>query len=238
MSKNVIEQLEWDSQFFGYPVARIVFDHQGCDNLDNLFRQLISEKNRLTYFFVPATETKINRQIIKNGGILVDQKTSFHKITEKHIEYFNRIIEYQGTEINERLIDLVLQAGLFSRFHLDVNFTNREYEKLYIEWLTKSLNKSIALKTFIAINGSDIIGLTTLGDRSEIAEIGLVAVDENYRGQGIAYDLINSADNAAFDLGYNEIKVVTQLQNKGACRLYEKCKFKIEYITNVYHFWQ
>lgn len=238
MPANAIEHLEWDSQFFGYSVARIIFDYQACDYLDDLFRQLKLEKTRLTYFFVPATETKINSQIIKNGGILVDQKTSFHKTTEKHFEYSNRIIEYQNTEINERLIDLALQAGLFSRFHLDVNFTNREYEKLYIEWLTKSLNKSIALKTFVAINGSDIIGITTLGDRSEIAEIGLVAVDENYRGHGIAYGLIQFADNSAFDLGYNEIKVVTQLQNKGACRLYEKCKFEMEYITNVYHFWQ
>ena len=38
--------------------------------------------------------------------------------------------------------------------------------------------------------------------------------------------------------GYKEIKVVTQLQNKSGCRLYEKCNFQIESITNIYHFWQ
>jgi dTDP-4-amino-4,6-dideoxy-D-galactose acyltransferase len=133
---------------------------------------------------------------------------------------------------------LVLQAGLFSRFRLDINFSDKEYEKLYIEWLTKSINKTLAIKTFVVKNGSEIIGITTLGERSKFADIGLVAVDKNFRGRGIAYDLIHSADNTACGLGYDEIKVVTQLQNKGACRLYEKCNFQIESITNVYHYWQ
>ena len=94
------------------------------------------------------------------------------------------------------------------------------------------------MKTFVAKNRSDIIGITTLGKKSEFADIGLVAVDKNFRGQGIASDLIHSADTAAYHLGYKEIKVVTQLKNKGACRLYEKCNFQIENITNVYHYWK
>jgi dTDP-4-amino-4,6-dideoxy-D-galactose acyltransferase len=238
MSIDVIERLEWDSQFFGYPVARIVFDQQGCDNLDDLFRQLISEKIRLTYFYVPVSETKLNGDITKKGGNLVDQKTLYSKMTGKHNNFSDYIFEFQGTQINERLKELVLQAGLFSRFHSDKNFINKEYEKLYTEWLAKSLNKILALKTVIAKKDSDIVGLTTVGERSGHADIGLVAVDENFRGQGIGYDLIHFADNAAFDLGYNEIKVVTQLQNKGACRLYEKCNFHIENITNIYHYWR
>jgi len=238
MPINAVERLEWDSQFFGYPVARIVFDHQGCDNLDDLFKQLISEKPRVTYFFVPASEKKLNKLIAKKKCILVDQKTMFHKTTEKHAQFYNNIIEFQGTEISDKLINLGLQAGLFSRFHIDVNFYNKEYESLYIEWLTKSLNKTLATKTFITRKDRDIVGFTTLGERSGYADIGLVAVDENFRGQGMAYDLIRFADNASFDLGYSEIKVVTQLQNKAACKLYEKCNFQIENITNIYHYWQ
>jgi|ERR1035437_1875 dTDP-4-amino-4,6-dideoxy-D-galactose acyltransferase len=238
MSANAIEHLGWDSQFFGYPVARIVFDDKGCENLIDLFRQIISEKIRLTYFFVPAAETNLNNLISDKGLTLIDQKTTYSKKTEKHIRYSNNISEFQETVISGRLTELGLQAGLFSRFRLDLNFTNKEYEKLYVEWLTKSLNKTLALKTFIAKDGSDIIGITTLGKKAEFADIGLVAVEKKFRGQGIAYDLINSADNAAFDLGFNEIKVVTQLSNIGACRLYESCNFKIESVINVYHYWQ
>ena len=201
-------------------------------------RLLALEKVRLTYFFVPVSDVNLNTLISERGGLLVDQKTTYSKKTEKLELAHPCISEFQDTEINDRLIDLGLQAGLFSRFRVDDNFANNEYERLYIEWLTKSINKSIALKTFIAKQDSEIVGITTLGGRSEFAEIGLVAVDENYRGRGIASNLVHFAERTAFDLGYPELKVVTQLQNKGACRLYEKCNFNIESITNVYHYWQ
>lgn len=238
MQVNAVERLEWDSQFFGYPIGRIVFDKAGQYDLNELFRQLISEKIRLTYLFVNVNEKKLNKDIVRKGCTLVDQKTLYSKTAEGHNTNSDYIDEFEGTEIDESLIQLVLQAGLYSRFRLDPNFTKNEYERLYIEWLKKSLNKSIALKTFIVKKNSEIVGLTTLGEKLGFADIGLVAVDKNFRGQGIAVELIDFADNVAFDLGYKEIKVVTQLQNKGACRLYEKCNFQIENITNIYHFWQ
>ena len=238
MTANTIERLEWDSQFFGYSVAKVGLDDKGYDKVDVVFRQLASDNIRLTYFFIPMSETKLNNYISERGGKLVDQKTIFFKKTEGQKNFCNNIIEYQGTEINDRLIALGLQAGLFSRFRLDINFTKNEYKRLYIEWLTKSLNKTLAINTFIAKNGPEIIGITTLGKRSGFADIGLVAVDEKFRGKGIASDLIHFAENTAFNLGFNEIKVATQLHNKGACRLYEKTNFQIESITNIYHYWQ
>jgi dTDP-4-amino-4,6-dideoxy-D-galactose acyltransferase len=237
MHNNIIEPLKWDSEFFGYRVARIYLDQNGFDHLDNLFKQLVLEKFRVTYFFVPPQEKRIIKHIIKKGSILVDQKTKFSKTTEKHDKFSNNITEFQNEMINEKLIQLVLKAGVYSRFCTDVNFTNKEYERLYIEWLEKSIKKKIAFKTFLANKGSDIVGITTLGEKEHYAYIGLVAVDENSRGHGIGYDLIQSADNEAFEIGLTKIKVVTQLKNKNACRLYEKCNFQIEDITNIYHYW-
>lgn len=238
MQKNKIETLEWDSRFFGYLVARITLDQEGSDKLDHLFLNLESEKFRVTYFYVPPEEKELINRITKKGGILVDQKVVFSKTTERHNQYSNDIIEFQGIDINERLIELVLQAGKYSRFRLDENFNKKEYQRLYIEWLSKSIKKEIAFKTLVAKNGSDIIGITTLGEKTRFADIGLVAVDEHFHGQGIGCDLIHSADTLAYEKGIKEIKVVTQFENKGACRLYEKCHFHIEKITHIYHYWQ
>ena len=192
----------------------------------------------MTYLFVQPKEEELNNCIKNRGCNLVDQKVTFSKKTEKHNKFSSNIIEYQGKEINERLNNLVLQAGLYSRFRLDENFSNKEYERLYIEWLYKSLMKTIAIKILVAKKGPSIIGITTLDKKTNYADIGLVAVDGNFRGQGIGYDLIHSSDSIAYEMGFNEIKVATQLKNKEACRLYEKCHFQIEKITNIYHYWQ
>ena len=129
-------------------------------------------------------------------------------------------------------------SGEFSRFRLDRRFISNEYERLYVEWLRKSLNKTIAFKTFVAREKTEIAGLITLGKKKECADIGLVAVDEKYRGRGIGRDLIRFADNAAFTMGFKQIQVVTQKKNWGACRLYEKCGFKMNNVINVYHYWR
>ena len=238
MKKNTIELLAWDSQFFGYPVAKIVFNQKGIDDLDALFNQLHSQKIRLTYFIVSPDEKETNERILKKGGISVDQKTVFMKATEKHSDFSNTIVDFHGTEVNEKLIELTLQSGVFSRFRIDKKFEKREYERLYIEWITKSIKKEIAFKTLVALKDNDIIGITTLDDDKKYAHIGLVAVDETCRGQGIGSDLIHMADTIAFASGFKKIKVVTQLQNRSACKLYGKCGFHIESIANVYHYWQ
>ncbi len=238
MAINEIEPLSWDSNFFGYPIARVLLDHNGSDLLDSLFGQLSLKKMRLTYFFVPDHENGIKDQITFRGGVLVDRKTVFKKKTKKQTVFSNLITELSGTKVDENLNSLVLQAGEFSRFKTDNNFTTNEYERLYTTWLLKSVNKELAKKVLVAVINSGIRGITTVNEKEGNAEIGLIAVDKDFRGRGIGYDLIKAADNYAFEQGYSDIRVVTQLQNKGACKLYEKCGFVIESITDVYHFWQ
>jgi dTDP-4-amino-4,6-dideoxy-D-galactose acyltransferase len=235
---NTIKILEWDTKFFGYPVARIFLNHEGKHELDNLFRQLEEEKIRLTYFFVAPEEKEIIQQIISREGTMVDQKTVFLKQTEQHSEYSNPVIELRKGENANNLLDLAIQSGHLSRFHLDKNFINNEYERLYTTWITKSVNREIAFATLVVKKGKKAIGLITLGKKDSYADIGLLAVEPVYHGRGIGVDLIHRADTIAFEKGFTEIKVVTQLQNKAACKLYEKCNFHIESITNIYHYWQ
>jgi dTDP-4-amino-4,6-dideoxy-D-galactose acyltransferase len=234
---NTLEILEWDSKFFGYPVARINLNHEGNQELDALFEQLEERKIRLAYFFVPPEEKMTIEKIITRKGVLVDQKTVFSKNTELHDDYSDTIIELGKGEITKSIMELAIQSGRFSRFHLDKKFINNEYERLYTAWIKKSVDREIAFTTLVIKKAKKAIGLATLGKRDNYADIGLVAVDPDYRGQGIGVNLIQSADTIAFEKGFKEMKVVTQLQNKAACKLYEKCRFHIESITNIYHFW-
>jgi dTDP-4-amino-4,6-dideoxy-D-galactose acyltransferase len=238
MQINAVESLEWDSNFFGYPVARVILDREGEDKLDDLFKRIALEDFRLTYFFVPPAEKGLNNFVSGKGALFVDQKVIFTKLAENHKMISERISEFQGVTANEKLKRLALQAGLYSRFRTDNNFVSNEYERLYLEWLAKSISKEIALKIFVAIWDYEIIGLTTLGEKQNHADIGLVSVDRNFRGQGLGRDLVKFADTAAFNLGFKEIKVATQMVNRPAFILYEKCNFHIEEITNIYHYWQ
>src|SRR5690606_2664394 len=130
------------------------------------------------------------------------------------------------------------QSGEFSRFKVDNNFSNNEYEKLYSEWLIGSINKRLATDIIVKRLDGKIVGFVTLTKKNvELADIGLVAVDSSYRGKGIGKELIFQVISLAKSQGYKKIQVVTQLDNRPANNLYKKCGFKKFSLTFIYHIW-
>jgi dTDP-4-amino-4,6-dideoxy-D-galactose acyltransferase len=235
---NTVVPLDWDSAFFGYPVARVVLDETGSEHFKAIADKILKDKIRLVYFFLSPSDLLLNRQISEFGAVLRDQKTLFSKVPESQSGYSSSIEVYPYAEPDKELLSLGLQAGIFSRFRLDGNFKNNEYERLYTRWVTDSLSGKISFQTIVAMVDNTVAGMVTLGEKNGHADIGLVSVARAQAGKGIGYDMIRYADNTAYNRNFSRIEVVTQLQNHPACRLYEKCNFKLESVTNVYHFWQ
>ena len=52
--------------------------------------------------------------------------------------------------ITIELKDLALKSGVFSRFYLDENFNNNEYNKLYNIWIGKSITGEISFDIILA----------------------------------------------------------------------------------------
>mgnify|MGYP002344313992 CR=1 FL=1 len=237
MDMNSFEFLPWDSAFFGYRVARVVINNDDPYDYEQTLRILDQEQARLTYILVSPEALRLNSMIKESGGLLVDKKVTFCKTSASHSGFRNEIMEYSGTGDEKELSELALQAGLYSRFRIDCNFRNGEYERLYRKWLENSLNGKVAFSVIIARTEERISGLITLGARGNFADIGLLAVDRSYVGMGIGTELVYYADNEANAKGFSNIKVVTQLDNERACSLYEKCGFSVESLLNIYHMW-
>jgi dTDP-4-amino-4,6-dideoxy-D-galactose acyltransferase len=232
-----IEQLEWDSSFFGFLVGKI--DFRNINKIDKLKlkRQLKRSNFRLVYLFADPLHVEVDNAIRSTGAIDIDKKIILAKNAEKHPHFSNQIIEFLSAETSDELNSLALTAGNFSRFKIDNNFTEKEFERLYTEWILRSVRKEIAQKVFVAINNSKITGLITLEVKDFVASIGLLAVDEHYLGKKIGYDLVCKVDNEAYALGCKILTVATQFQNIPAIKLYQKCGFSIVEKINVFHYW-
>jgi len=238
MSADSFALLPWDTEFFGYRIARVTLGSEDRTAFDRILGDLNSERVRLTYFFVPPSDADLNRMITGSGGLLVDQKLTFSKRPEIHTGYANEVIEYCGRGEEKELLELALHAGIYSRFNRDRNFKNGEFARLYQRWLQESLNGNIAFTVLVSMVRDKIAGLLTLGVKDDYADIGLLSVDKECSGMGIGTDLVRYADNLACVKQYDKIKVVTQKQNERACRLYRKCGFEVENEVNIYHLWR
>lgn len=232
--------LNWDSRKFGYKVFKIDASNISPSTFQRLLEEAKRKGAKLIYVFASLKDVLLNRAIKNTGGILVDRKITYiFNISQKYREHEagKEIESYLFRRPSKKLLSLCFQAGLYSRFKVDRNFKNNEFKIVYTAWLKNSLNKKIALDLMVYKKDKKIVGFITLGKKNSVADIELIAVNENYRGQGIGKKLVKAALKRAFRFGFRKMQVITQMDNVSACKFYENFGFKLKSVINVYHLW-
>lgn len=225
-----IEPVLWDSDFFGYPIGKIVL--QQDEIIDEEYCRKANFK--LIYVF---SETELSLYQTEKLPIqLTDCKVELETTVKLDAILPNLSIQ-PIRQLNNELLHLVYQSGHYSRYKLDKHFVGQEFERMYLAWITKVLNdKNQQALAFIAQD--KIVGFITLGKKNKFANIGLIAVDENFRGKNIGHHLINQAHWFAQQQNLTSITVNTQLANIGAMRFYLKQGFDVVKKTYIYHLWK
>ena len=240
MKQNYIH-LEWDTTFFGFGVARILQTEMNDDELSKTLKILRDNNYRLIYWQIPAGQYESAKIAQVHGGFLADEKITYVK-NLVGMPDFRKATAYTPFPYPDKtpeaaMIKLALQSGEHSRFRNDQKFPPELYDKLFTCWIMRSVSKEIAWEVLVVKEGSDLLGLITLGVKGDRADIGLLAVADYARGKGIGRALVTDADKRFAERGYALAQVVTQRSNLGACRLYESCGYQIENVENVFHFW-
>jgi len=236
--KITIDHLSWDSDFFGIKVAKITLE--SCDNipLEETINRLKKEGYKLIYAFSNPNDGQSNRSVLNNKGILVDEKVTYYrKITKNKIAFPDNIEKYNSGIPDERLYGLCLKSGEYSRFKKDHNFASHLFVKLYYAWIENSVSRKIADEVLIYREQQDIVGFVTLKHHKYKSQIGLIAVDDKYQRRSIGMLLITACSAICNEEDTRWLEVITQRDNLGACRFYEKCGFILMKVENIYHIW-
>jgi dTDP-4-amino-4,6-dideoxy-D-galactose acyltransferase len=236
---NYYSLLDWDSKFFGYPVAKLT--EVVGQNLKSILEELKSRKIKLVYWFTDSDNPTNKKILVTYNGILVDEKRTYViDITKvKKIGIHHALItSYPSKRADNDLVSLALQAGEFSRFFVDKHFTHNEYQKLYTTWIQLSVQRKIAFEVlqYIDINNK-IAGVITLASKNNMGQIGLLAVDRAYRNKLIGKALVIEALHIFKRKGCATVCVTTQGKNIIACKFYETLGFTLHKKEYVYHFW-
>jgi dTDP-4-amino-4,6-dideoxy-D-galactose acyltransferase len=233
--------LEWDTDFFGFSVARIMRTAPDEAELSKTLKMLHDNNYRLVYWYIPAGQHESSRIAQAHSGFLADEKVTYVKelagISNSPGTSAYTSTSYPGAVADTTLINLALQSSQYSRFRLDPSFPQELCDKLYTCWITRSVNKEIAWEVLVVKEHNDLLGLITLGTKGDRGDIGLAAVAEHARGKGVGRILVRDADRYFAERGFALVQVVTQRHNVGACRLYESCGYQIDKIENIFHFW-
>ena len=232
--------LPWDSDFFGFTVARI--EAPQPDELAKTVTAMATYGVVLAYWSVDPEDVAANAAAASAGAFLADRKVTYainaDDMRRRHDSLLSvGIEEYASAEPAPELVQLALGAGIYSRFLVDPRMPSTVFPKLYTIWIRSSVNKTIADAVYVARDAGRIVGMVTVGEKLGRGDIGLLAVDPATRGRNLGLALVARAQEWALDRGYAVAQVVTQGANAGACRFYEKCGYRIDRVENIYHFW-
>ena len=225
LGNKIIKNLKWDSQFFGCRIGSVcldqpyladVFELDGIHDFDLVYLQNLCKIDDLDY---------VDERITYSRPINVAQYLEDERMKRA------RPNDY------ELLHSLALKASHESRFRKDVKIPSEKVDELYSVWLKKSLSKELADDVYYLSEKDRKLGFLTFKYEGAKARVGLIAVDENCRGQGLGRDLIKKVLNECSKRGMKELELSTQASNVGACKFYEALGFEIKKRTYVYHLW-
>lgn len=224
---------EWDSSFFNKKIGKIIVDGLSGE-MESFVSDWIKEGYELVYVF---SQQILDEEICKKyGGILVDSKILYEcevPLVAQNIPHLER---YSGEP--DVLFTLAYQSGSFSRFKCDTHFSENDFQRLYAEWVIKSLSGEMASVIFVSFKEGRPVGFVTVKKEDKhLARIGLIATDKDYRKCGIGKSLLATVFHYCRQENITFLEVATQDKNDIAKKFYEKQGMRIKEITNIYHFW-
>lgn len=235
MNDNNVSELKWDSEFFNRKIASISMNFWDDSFLNNTLQQLKDKHFQLVYLFLKEGISLPNAYLIRYRCNCVDRKRIYVLNEFKNEGVSPNVVLYKDDA--SALYDLAVQSGVNSRFHVDPDFPNEDFERLYRAWADNSLSGTIADYVLVyRMPGGNICGFITLKKDGGYLSIGLIATNAIYRRSGIGSALMDAAKHYAYKEGLL-LEVATQADNLPACSFYEKSGFKKLSQSTVYHIW-
>jgi ribosomal protein S18 acetylase RimI-like enzyme len=197
------------------------------------------------YFLGTPDDTATIQQLVAGGFQLVSVRVTLARTAESGHGDIRGNVRNADTDDIPALRDIASSAHRDTRFHADSHFDAGRSDELYATWIENSV-RGYANQVLVAERNNAPVGYVTLHDEApdaatgtagRLARIGLFAVHEQYRSQGIGRDLLRSAAETLASAGVTGTSVVTAGRNVAALRLYKSEGFNTIDVALWYHRW-
>lgn len=228
----------WDSTFFGVRIAEVKPD-RGSVDLAAAVQRADEDDVECLYFLADAEDHDRVRAAEAEGFGLVGIRLTLARETGSGatVATDSRVRVARSDDVPV-LVPLARRSHRNTRFYRDPRFDRARVDDMYGIWIERSVHGELADAVFVAEVRERPSGYLTIAREADAAVIGLVAVDESVRGQGIGSALLCAALRWAADAGLPRVSVVTQGHTPAAIRFYERGGFEATLVQLWYHRWR
>ena len=249
------ERRPWDSAFFGVAIAQIAAGRTTAGELAAAVAQANDASVECLCFLADADDQESVRAAEVNGFSLMDVRLTLECAVDATSSALARRSREAKAALARRsreakaairpaapgdlppLVALARTSHRNTRFHRDVRFDPARSDDLYAVWVERSVKGELADAVWVVDVDEAPSGYITASRGPAGASIGLVAVDEAYRGRGYGDQLLRTVLDWAAAQGIPRVSVVTQGRSAPAVRFYERAGFATSLIQLWYHRW-
>ena len=240
----IVQQLDWDSEFFGFGVGGLTGSIESVTALSHALRDATERGIRLVYGQCAHTDVTSHRLCLELGGRFVDAKRTY-SLTLTDAQASSTVLALPadgGPGSRRQLRALAWQSAEFSRYRVDPDMPPGCWRRLYSAWIENSLSGKLADAVLVEREAGNedgrIVGMITVSHRGAVGTIGLLGVDARWRRRGIGRRLLLAAASCCRSAACTQLAVVTQGDNVSACRAYEGAGYMIADEQDIFHFWK
>lgn len=238
---DLCQSLEWDSQFFGRKIARLIVHHLRQENIEAIELWCNSHSIDCLYFLADANDVYTVRLAEDNGFRLVDIRVTLEKKLGNIVDIRDKVPKGEIRKCTPEDIPALRAIARTShrdtRFYYDKNFPESLCNSLYETWIDKSC-QGYADIVLVGEIESKVVGYISCHIfKQKKGQIGLVGISPDWQNQGLGQRLIHESLNWFGNLGVSKVQIVTQGRNCQAQRLYQRCGFLTHAVQLWYHRW-
>lgn len=223
--------LAWDTDFFGFRVARVVGDSLTPETVREIDGWSEAHGIRCLYFLARADDPATTQLAEDHGFHLIDVRMTFRHAGESAPAAGVRLVRPEDVSALEAISR---ECYHDSRFYYDRNFPRSLCTALYETWIRRSCEGQADAVLVAELDAAPVGYVTCHLERSSI---GLVGVSNRTRGGGTGRALVNSALAWFHAHSVREVFVATQGRNHVAQRFYQRCGFLTHAVQLWYHKW-
>jgi len=238
---NLIVKLEFDTQFFGFPIAYITSKYLTKSIVFRTNQFIRANKIKLVEYLCNCHDDTSVRIAEEGGFHFTDIRFSLFTKTDINLDVtlpsgikFGKGREQDIPQLRE------IGAGIYrdSRYYFDGNFDEQKINEFYKSWIEKGVRGLFDDCCYCLYERDVPIGFCTARYvPNRIAKIGVFGISQEHQGKGYGKILLNNVIQAAKVEGVQSVYVVTQGRNYHAQRLYQSVGFRTHGNELWYHKW-
>lgn len=238
---NKVIHLEWDSNFFGFPIGRIYANGLTEEPLRKGLESAKPGNMEFVELFCDASDDESIDSSEKLGFHLADLRITLKKILGGDVSEDRVLKDLIFKKANSEDIDRLktVSSGLFkdSRYYRYQKFDKKNIDLMFQIWIEKSARGEFDDELYCLYNEMDILAFCSLKYKGNAAAIGLFGVNRAYQGKGLGSLILKRLFHLLYKRRVTDVVVITQGKNSEALHLYQKNGFCVAVITLCYYKW-